>query len=147
MVFRASIDACVFWLNLCLNFSLFCLLLYMLLFVLFFGRITHPKTTEIQKYRIGGGGSSDRVRSTARTHCDGDGGARSSRGRSASVTRSQTSVSMLMALMLLLWRGLQFCLRANWSRVTKRPSSSSTRSDDDSLNELFFMCCPSVPGR
>lgn len=27
--------------------------------------------------------------------------------------RSQTSVSMLMALMLLLWRGLQFCFRAS----------------------------------
>lgn len=49
---------------------------------------------------------------------------------------SQTSVSIVTALMLLLWRrGLQFCFRASWSLVTSKPSSSSTKSLDDSLND------------
>jgi hypothetical protein len=45
-------------------------------------------------------------------------------------------------LMLLLCFGLQFCFLVVTSRASRIPSSSSMMSDDDSDNELFFICWP-----
>lgn len=60
----------------------------------------------------------------------------------------QTSVSILIAFRLLLWRGLQFnFVLLVTSLVRSNPSSSSIMSDEDSDSELFFRCWPGMRKR
>lgn len=57
------------------------------------------------------------------------------------IPSSQTSVSILIAFKLLLWRGLQFNFALFVTSLVRRiPSSSSIISDEDSESELFFRC-------